>query len=190
MELNKNQKVICSFLAILAISVIGYYIMQKTSSMEEYTVQSNTIIQAQEQEKIIEVEDNTIILHIAGQVLNEGIVELKEGARVYDAIEEAGGLLEDADLSNINLAYVVSDGQKIYIPSKLEAAEEVLEEDIILENEFEEEIININTASKSELEKLPGIGSITASNIIKYRKENGQFEYIEEIMEISRNRGS
>lgn len=190
MELDKNKKIILSFLGILAISIIGYYIMQKTSNVEEYVLQTNEQIPIKEQTNTLESEDDEIIiLHVAGQVLNEGIVKVKDGARIYEVIEQAGGLLEEADLSNINLAYIVSDGQKIYIPSKQEMQDENYEPIKMPDNDDStEKLININTAGKEELEKLSGIGSTTANNIIKYRQENGKFEYIEDIMEVSRYR--
>ena len=80
----------------------------------------NGVVQIQE-----ETETNKIIVHIAGCVENEGIVELEEGARIADAIEKAGGLTLDAEIKNINLAYKLKDGQKIYIPSNIEEIEDL-----------------------------------------------------------------
>ena len=64
-------------------------------------------------------EEKTIIkVHIDGQIKNRGVVELEEGSRLVDAIEKSGGLTEEADTSNINLADIVQDGEKVYIYSK------------------------------------------------------------------------
>ena len=119
-------------------------------------------------------------------------------SRVADAIEEAGGLKENADIEKINLAYLVEDGMKINIPSKNERTTEeeqsnikeiqnsnvVQEENINFENNKSSKV-NINTATKTELETLPGIGQSTALKIIEYRKEKGKFKNIEEIKQVN-----
>lgn len=98
-------------------------------------------------------------------MINEGIVSVKEEARINDVIEAAGGLREDADISNVNLAYIVEDGQKIYIPCKQdkEKEEEIVTESAgekVLEEEEEGKksgLVNINKANQKELEELSGI---------------------------------
>ena len=128
----------------------------------------------------------------------------KKGGRIADAVEAANGFSEDADISQINLAYKLEDGQKIYIPSindeKVKEDEKVLEkeyvtdeagDDIILEDEIstvktkKDEKININTAMENELKEIPGIGESTAKKIIEYRKSNGKFKEIEDIKNVS-----
>jgi len=109
------------------------------------------------------------------------LLEVKENARINDVINNAGGLTEDADIESINLAYVVEDGQKIYIPSKLDNHQDLDDGDVIItqnagKNVVQEEnekngLININTASIEELQELPGIGNSTAQKIITYRTE-------------------
>ena len=133
-------------------------------------------------------------MHITGAVVNNGIVEVKESARINDVIEAAGGVTDDADLSNVNLAYAVKDGQKIYIPSKND--KEDIEDLKIISDEAGTDIINegdevqssgkvnINTATKEELQTLSGIGESTASKIITYREENGKFKKIEDIKNV------
>ena len=70
--------------------------------------------------------ENKIVIHITGEVEEEGVIELEKGARISDAIEEAGGTTEEADLSNVNLAYSLSDGQKVKIPNINEKDEEII----------------------------------------------------------------
>lgn len=125
-----------------------------------------------------------------------GIVKLKDGARIYDAIEMAGGSTDDADLSKINLAYVLEDGQKVYIPKIGEINQENAEEEYITfeygnnkniiqdYNKGGNEKVNINTANQTELETLPGIGTATAEKIIDYRNKNGKFSSIEDIQNV------
>ena len=107
----------------------------------------------------------------------------------------AGGLTEDADISNVNLAYVLDDGVKIKIPSNLdiditedpittENGENIIEEETISKNK-EESSLNINKATKEELQNLPGIGQELASRIVDYREQNGKFSNIEDIKNVS-----
>ena len=138
-----------------------------------------------------QIEDkNYIILHITGEVVAPGVVKIEEGARIKDVIDAAGGLTQDADVDKINLAYIVSDGQKIYIPSIYDETDNELITTDIGENIIEENLknenskININTATQTELEELKGIGPSTAMEIIKYRKENGNFKRVEDIKNV------
>ena len=130
-------------------------------------------------------------MHITGAVKKPGIVQIEEGARLIDAIEAAGGTTENADTSKINLAYILSDGQKIYIPSFLDEkienyVEDNIGENIIIENTNSNiNLVNINTATQTELETLTGIGPSLALKIINYRKENGKFKTIEDIKNVS-----
>ena len=119
-----------------------------------------------------------LVVHVAGAVVNPGVYELKRGSRVNDAIQAAGGVLEDGDTQAINLAKVVSDGERVWVPYKGEVGDDgsIMEEGRLL--------ININTANQETLEKLPGIGPVTAGNIIKYRNEHGLFEKIEDIQNV------
>ena len=110
----------------------------------------------------------------------------------------AGALvvLDEADITNINLAYIIEDGMKIHIPSKEEKESTIIVESNIDSGTVEQsnEIksnnnkklkININTATKTDLETLPGIGESTALKIIEYRKEKGKFKLIEDIKQVN-----
>lgn len=184
--LNKKQKIILTIIIIIMCVVIGYYIISKTETKdyEEFEIsEENETTQETENQ----VEDNIIIVHVSGEVNNPGIIELKEGSRIADAIEKAGGSTEYADLSKINLAYEIKDGQKINIPSKQEIIEVYIQEEAgenVLENEVKNSKVNINTALQTELETLTGIGPSTALKIIDYREENGEFKSIEDIKNV------
>jgi competence protein ComEA len=135
----------------------------------------------------IEEETNMIMVHIVGQVRNPGVINLKEGSRLIEAIEELGGATEDADLEYVNLAQKLRDEEKIYIPKK----GEITKENIIANvndntNNHNDDIININTASLEQLKTLSGIGDVIAGNIIKYRETNGGFKSKEEIKQVNR----
>lgn len=129
----------------------------------------------------IDDRDNKIAVYITGEVVNPGVYYIDENLRLDDLVKECGGLTSQADLSEINLAEKLNDSDKIDIPKI--AIEEENEEDNI-ENNDDNDLININKASKDELKTLNGIGDTLADNIIEYRKNN-KFNTIEDILEVN-----
>ena len=190
MDLFKNKKIIYIVVSIcvILICVVSYLIFENNSHKDE---QVNVQIEEYEkEEKSMESEDKdceNIIVHIAGEVNNPGIVELREGSRIKDVIEAAGGVTSDADMNRVNLAYEVKDEQKIIIPNKNSQGDiEVIDEnqDFIEEGDKSNILVNINTATQSELESLTGIGPSMASKIISYRNQNGKFKSKEDIKNV------
>lgn len=125
-------------------------------------------------------------VHIAGAVQHPGVVELPPDSRVEDAIQAAGGLTETADITTLNLAAQVQDGEKITIPSQTATATGLPTSVQATSTPAEPTTakININTATQQELETLPGIGPAIAARIIAYRQEHGPFQRIEQIMDV------
>lgn len=123
----------------------------------------------------------TVKVHVSGAVARPGVYELPTGARVIEAVEEAGPLPE-ADLDALNLAAPLMDGQKIPVPRKGEAARLPAAAG---GGSPAGTLININTASAAELEALPGIGPSLAQRIVAYREEHGPFRTIEDIKNVS-----
>lgn len=201
-KLNKNKIVI---IAIITICIFGiYYFFIKEDDYLENNSNSNILILNEENsskaENLLETKDNNkenkIVIYVTGAVKKEGIYEIEENSRIADCIEIAGGLNEDADINNINLAYILCDGMKIHIPRKNENINEIQDNtksyiSIDSNNKDNDKTnnknikVNINTANQAELETLPGIGPSTALKIIEYRKENGKFNNIEDIKNIS-----
>lgn len=142
-----------------------------------------------------------IVVEIKGEVKNPNVYVLESGSRIYELIEKAGGPTAEADLSNINRALYLSDGQCIVVRNINDAKEETgsLEEKLngesieTIKNSLGEKeessgenlIININTASKETLMTLNGIGESKAQAIIDYREEIGGFKSVDEITNIS-----
>ena len=194
LEISKKQKIILIFLGIVAIIGIAYY-SYVSSKEENLNVSDTNELQVENQSNEIDEEEaenkeSKIKVHISGAVKNEGVYELEEDARIIDVIEKAGGTLEIADMKNVNLASKLEDGMKIYIPKQGEEvtnSNQEVEENIALGNTSKESSkgkININKASKEELDTLPGIGESTAEKIINYRKEHKSFKSIEELKEV------
>ena len=201
--LEENKKKILIVGAICVIIIIGgilYYFLQDIMKEEYIDFESleDNVENIIQNEVVEVVEEAQIVIHISGEVTNPGVISLKEGARVIDAINNAGGLTSKADISKVNLAYVLEDAQKIYIPSIDDKEDSVY----ILEGSGDTEIvtsgagntenkkegklmININTATEEQLQELAGIGDSIAKRIVDYRKENGKFNSIEDIKNVS-----
>lgn len=154
----------------------------------------NEIIQDIEGKDFVEKEEKeemkVIYVDVGGEVNVPGLYCLPEDSRVNDAIIIAGGVTEKADLSEVNLAYILSDALKITIPKKdneIKKKRTIISKSINVSsnNSTESSKVNINTATKEQLKNLSGIGDSTAEKIIKYREENGVFSNIEELKNVS-----
>ena len=141
-----------------------------------------------------EQELQTVFVHVCGAVENPGVYELAGDARVYQAVEAAGGFLPEACEEYVNQAGALTDGTRLYIPTEDEvrelsqAGKDTLTEELLLQSDSETDpadgLVNINTASMEELCTLPGIGEGKARHIISYRESTGKFEQIEDIMKV------
>ena len=192
-NLTKKQKIILSLIAIFFSIGIIYFIKNKNQT-NNIELDENILVSNQDTNQTNQYTEEIVIVHITGSVKTPGIVKLKEGSRIEDAIEAAGGLTENADISNVNLAYVLDDGTKIKIPNLDDediGDEDVLSKDsgegIIQEDEktTNTNIVNINKATENELSTLPGIGNSLATRIVEYRRQNGNFKTIEDIKNVS-----
>lgn len=205
-RLNKKQKIII-IISIIMVIGIGYYVYSKENSKNE--ISDLQIKESNIENKESIKEKNKIKVHISGAIKNEGVIELNENSRIIDAIEQTGGLTEQAYTKNINLAEVLEDGSKIYIPTKEEIENqekqklvEQSKKDVVdLKNTIQvnskdnsqndkktnqkTKKVNINTATQEELNSLPGVGESTANKILNYRKEKGKFKTKEDIKNVS-----
>lgn len=217
-NLTLKQKIIFgSILGVMVLFILIYFVlnagnlMGENGDVEEFNIEDgmlnleeiNEVIEGSEEIEEVENETNNennideenevleeIVVHVTGEVNKPGIVVLKSNSRIADAINKAGGATKEADLNQINLAYILEDGQKIYIPNK---NEKIDEDEYITEgngnnignnSQKEGEKVNINEAMQTELEELPGIGPSLASRIIEYREQNGDFKKIEELQNV------
>ena len=190
-SLTKKQKFIFFIILFIMISVIIYYTYislysnNSLSIFEENTLISNEFVENNSNyisnNEIIET--NVIVVYICGAVKESRVITLKENSRICDAIDAAGGLTEEADLTNINLAYILEDGEKIYVPKKGEEIQNNSSPSYT--SNIKSNKININKATQTELETIPGVGPSTALKIINYREGNGKFLKIEDIKNVS-----
>lgn len=125
---------------------------------------------------------DVVVLHVIGAVAEPGIVELALGSRVVDAIASAGGPAADADLTGVNLARVVADGEQLRVPRVGEVPVSVPGTGTGVAADGR---VNINTADAAALETLPGVGPALAARIIAWRDENGPFRSVDELTAVS-----
>ncbi|HAA80984.1 competence protein ComEA [Thermoanaerobacter thermohydrosulfuricus] len=181
---SKKQQYAIVVILCFILAFSGYVIYKNYKLKNEFVVNASN--ESVPVERIVESEENKekpleIKVYVTGLVKNPGVYTMKEGERIIDAINKAGGPLEEADLTNINLAQKVKDEQMIRVPKKGET-NNISPTSTIQKNEK----ININTATKEELQTLPGIGPVTAERIIEFRENKGSFKKIEDIMNVPR----
>lgn len=192
---TKREQIVILLLVIIVVFIIFFNLynknvtLNKKTNLEEITLDDLEEIDEGKPKDENEAEE-IIMVHISGQVYKPGLVQLKNGSRVIDAVNSAGGLKSEADLDRINLAKKLADEEKIYIP-KIGEDNDIIDEVEISDGGSSSNSsgnksnkININTCTKEELMNLPGIGEVLATRIVEYR-ESRKFNSIEDIMNVS-----
>ncbi len=181
-QLKENRILMVASAAVLIISAAAvlFYVNGNSNTISIEKAEKEV---AEEKIQETDEEKETVYVDVSGCVKDPGVYKVPEGSRVFEVIEKAGGLTENADTSGINQAEPVSDGLKITVPDRDTALAEkgAAETDGMTEGVK----VNINTADSEALQKIPGIGPVTAGKIIMYREQNGRFGSVEDIMNVS-----
>ena len=164
-----NQKRGLLAISLILLIISFFIVVRGNTQPPEVEVTSPVIVQ--------EVE---IFVDVAGAVNNPGVYSLSGKSRVIDAIKAAGDSSPGADLSTINLARIVSDGEQIYVDSSISSSYSGS-----VKRNVRTGPINLNRATKSQLDTLDGIGPVIAQRIIDFRKVNGPFLTIDDIQKVS-----
>ena len=180
---EKNRKVFFACLLAVLLGLLFLYKLhlKKAATAEDgpevwdATMQAASSDETSGEESPSETE-KTLVVYVSGAVKHPGVYELPEGARVYEALSEAGGYSEGASEGRINLAEPLSDGEMIRFPFR---DEEIPDGELLSDGR-----VDINRADKEELMRLPGIGETKAEAIIAYRREHGDFESPEALLEV------
>lgn len=167
--------------------VIGTVLILKSNQSEEssdlkafdYEVEQYSELESEPEEVKVEL----VFVDVKGEVFQPGVYEVTPENRVKDVIELAGGFTETAELLSVNLAAQVYDEMVIYIPKIGEEINSNLGENQFATNS--ERKISINSATKEQLETLPGIGPAKAAAIIAYREEKGAFKKLDDLLLVS-----
>lgn len=180
--IRKYKDKLIIFVIIILIALNGYIYKVKSNNL--YDNQKVASQETEEKENFANEDandDSEIMIHITGCINNPGVIEVNKGSRLKDVVDQCGGLKEEADINNINLAMKVEDEMKIHIPSIEESKQNNnIESSNIIENNNK---VNLNNASKEELMTLPGIGESKSEKIIQYREGN-RFKSIEDIKNV------
>lgn len=129
---------------------------------------------------INQVEQSKLIINVAGKVKSPGVYQLPPGSRVIDAIEAAGNHIKGVDISDINLARLLVDGEQILVGGNRIQSSKSVARKITTDNP-----LDINRATLAQLDTLPGIGPVTAQRIIDYRNKVGRINALDELKKIS-----
>jgi competence protein ComEA len=186
-NLSNQEKITIIFLLIVITIGIGIILYKNFNNEDNLAINSPSNFSENNIAEKIEVP--SVIIHISGAVKNPGVYKLKSIDRVVDAVKIAGGITERANPDAINLAALLKDGQKIIIPYKI-SNQVTVESDKNIEEVYSSssspsDQININTADDNTLQSLPGIGPVLSKKIIDYRNQNGLFEVIDDIKDVS-----
>lgn len=179
------KKLILIFLTLLILSIICLVFLYRQEPVRDISLlydENNEEESSVAELAVTEVTETRLIpIHITGEVHRPGVYYLAPGSLVQDLIDMAGGYTGDADCDYLNLAREVESNSQIYVPAIGEVSKPA---ELSSSSEVYDGKININTAGKEELMKLSGVGAATADKIITFRKENGPFQDIEDIMQI------
>lgn len=184
---NKKNKIKIVAVPVLVIAAVLFFWLNSGSDEIKIDEGNSSAI---EEDGVSQQEVNSTQSHlyvdIGGEVMKPGVYEVSDGTRLFEVIDKAGGLTEDADIDGINRAETVQDGQKIMIGRHGENPDE--NRDSYSANNVTdsgEDKVNINTADAAALQTIPGIGPSKADRIIEYRESEGKFNEIDDIKNIS-----
>ena len=141
--------------------------------------------EVKKEEKDESVEQDLITVDVKGAVKSPGIYDLPVGSRVNDAVQKAGGLIEQADSKSLNLAQKVSDEALVYVPTKGEEAASQQTGSGATSSTSKEKKVNLNKASLEKLKQVKGLGGKRAKDIIDHRESNGKFKSVDELKKVS-----
>ncbi|KGA98466.1 competence protein ComE [Alkalihalobacillus alcalophilus ATCC 27647 = CGMCC 1.3604] len=188
LSLREWLVLIASSLMVLFSLGLFAFVFNRDKSTTTVEQSEWAFLEGQDEEETTEeessVEEMELVVDIKGAIKRPGIYVMEEGERIHDVINKAGGLIDEADDLQVNLASLVTDEMVIYIPSIHD--EEAYSGPLQVSATSEADgLINLNTATQAELEQLPGVGPSKAAQIIAYREEHGSFVDIEDLKKVS-----
>jgi len=198
---TKNRIKIAAVAVFFLIAGICFFVWNTSAKAKETKEELPSVLSVTQtelpEENILPEESGTdpemqeeVVVYVCGAVNTPGVYILPLGSRLYEAVDFAGGLSENADASYHNLARYISDGERIYILSLEETKElsvirQAAGEESTGSNASENGPVNLNTATLEQMMTLPGIGEAKAKDILEYRTKIGQFTSAEEIKNVS-----
>lgn len=181
-NINSEQKRGLIIIFALTIGLAGFFFLNSRPTAEPVLIQETNI--GKNQNDLIDIPTK-LIVNVAGRVKNPGVYQLPQGSRVVDAIEAAGMQLKGVDISDINLARLLVDGEQVLVGGTKLTSKQITPKKFTSDNP-----LDINRATITQLDTLPGIGPVTAQRIIDYRTKVGRINSIDELKKISGLGGS
>jgi len=178
LNISYEQKRGLAIIFALSIGIASFYFLNSRPNAEIAAVEKLPAI-------VEQVEPTKLIVNVAGKVSNPGVYQLPSGARVVDAIQAAGNQLKGVDISDINLARVLVDGEQILVGGSKSGSGKSVVKKVSPDNP-----LDINRATLAQLDTLPGIGPVTAQRIIDYRTKVGRINALDELKKLSGLGGS
>lgn len=179
-----DKKTLIKILSVALILIAALILRIHDENKADITIETtDTAAEEIEYSEDSNVRTQPIFVDIGGAVKNPGVYQVSDDTRLFQVIEMAGGLSEEADADHVNRASFVEDGQKIIIPVKGSENNDGLTSADTAPSSADTRLININTASADELKSLSGIGDVTAEKIIEYRSSKA-FKSKEDIMSV------
>ena len=178
LNISSEQKRGLAIIFALSIGIAAFYFLNSRPGAEIAAIEELAPI-------VEQVEPAKLIVNVAGKVANPGVYQLPSGARVIDAIQAAGNQLKGVDISDINLARVLVDGEQILVGGSKSISNRSVVKKISPDNP-----LDINRATLAQLDTLPGIGPVTAQRIIDYRVKVGRINALDELKKLSGLGGS
>lgn len=177
------KSIILAFVCSLIVIIGGlfYFNQSKTEDYSGVSFSNTSNETNNKDEKAEDKHDEKIFVDVKGAVKHPGVFETTKDKRVKDLIEEAGGLLDDADTSTLNLSQKVKDQMVIYVLKHGEKPKQISDSGT---SSSSGDVININTANLEQLMKISGVGKTKAEAIISYREKNGDFKKKEDITKV------
>jgi len=185
-------RVVASAVVVLAVVAGAYWLVKPppvTTESKLPFAQSSSVppatMAAQTATTVVPIAADEVVVHVAGAVLSPGVYTLVAASRVVDAVRAAGGLTADANADAINLAAVLADGQRVYVPRVGEAVPIVVATGTgTAASTAPTGPVNLNSATADELDGLPGVGPATAAAIIAHRDEQGPFAAVDDLADV------
>ena len=173
LNITNEQKRGLAVIFALSIGIAGFYFLNSRPLSQMPVISDVPPI-------ISQPEPAKLIINVAGKVANPGVYQLPSGSRVIDAIEAAGNQLKGVDISDINLARVLVDGEQILVGASKYSGGKAVAKKVSPDNP-----LDVNRATLAQLDTLPGIGPVTAQRIIDYRIKVGRINSLDELKKIS-----
>ncbi|WP_073997758.1 ComEA family DNA-binding protein [Anaerococcus urinomassiliensis] len=190
MDDKRKDKIIMGLIIVIVALIANNYVKNNEDDLLKSEISlldtSSDAISPADEDENVEIDEMKV--YISGEIGKEGVYEFEDGDRLDDLIKKAGGLTENANAKDLNLAMKLEDEMKIYIPSIYEVSSDDANDTIPIitsdSNDSSKNKVDINKASKEELMTLPNIGDKRADSILEYRESN-KFESIEDLKNVN-----